>query len=282
MSFLALSAELRIQVYGYAVSLEEMSFSYYVGLYMSCRQIKREIDHEGARIHCAQLSRMIPKMLGVRIEMPTSFRDCRYLRLSLSTSYHHRGRRTLHCLFALHLGSIEITWDEDDRYTFYDNRIYMVTHRFPFKLAELNTGRMVIHRPYMHNKYKPRRESRFTRLWRYRGYEVIVRLLDSELMGKKWEWVTVYDRIGGTQPVRLLKHGDVYIDRQHNRKEELRAARVRKTRMRILCSIMALIVTYILLRLGVLCLRPLAISYGYIAPPHRASIINPKSEPTNP
>jgi hypothetical protein len=72
---------------------------------------------------------------------------------------------------------------------------------------------------------------------------VIDWLIDSTA-GMKWEWVIVCNRIGVTQSVRLLNHGDICFDQQHDRKQEMRTAMVKKSWMRILCSILALIVTH--------------------------------------
>lgn len=49
MPFLKLSRELRDEVYEYVTDLTTHSFVDYSGFYLSCQQIKNELDNEGAK-----------------------------------------------------------------------------------------------------------------------------------------------------------------------------------------------------------------------------------------
>jgi hypothetical protein len=50
MSFLTLPRELRNQVYEYITNLNTHPFKSYSGFYLSCRRVKQEVDHEGAKV----------------------------------------------------------------------------------------------------------------------------------------------------------------------------------------------------------------------------------------
>jgi hypothetical protein len=147
--------------------------------YMSCSQVKQEMDYEGARIHRAQLSRKLPAILCVRVEIPTSFKDSRYLCVSLSTKYSDIRRkwrttalqpwgfRSLQWLFDLHLDSVRVTWHEDECHAFFDNHVYWFTEHMHILMGEwnvLNTGRVVIHRPDMLQR-RPWRDDSYDGAW---------------------------------------------------------------------------------------------------------------------
>lgn len=89
MAFLSHPAELRNQVYEYALSLEETSFSYCAGLHMSCRQVRpRRCTFAPRSTHT-----QAPSNTSVQVKTLTSFKDCRHLCLSLSTRYHDVERQ---------------------------------------------------------------------------------------------------------------------------------------------------------------------------------------------
>lgn len=67
MSFLTLPTELRLQIYGLIVVPVDAPFSAYVGLYLSCHQVKAEIDTEAPKVLDLCLSDIKKSALGMNI-----------------------------------------------------------------------------------------------------------------------------------------------------------------------------------------------------------------------
>lgn len=85
MSFFSLSPELRNQIYGYATDNEMATLIDYAGLYMSCQQIKHEMEHEGLRLLHIYLKSKLSTTPGIRIDLPTTLSEGKNLSISLST-----------------------------------------------------------------------------------------------------------------------------------------------------------------------------------------------------
>ncbi|KAF2826815.1 hypothetical protein CC86DRAFT_406064 [Ophiobolus disseminans] len=124
MSFLSLPRELRNEVYAYATDLRTHSSADYSGFYMSCRQIKEELDIEGARCLKAYLTKFKPSSAaheGFLFDVPDTLKDMRNLRISLGTWTYTKFWGNAPSvddlawgdLFRLHLDSLTITYHDN-------------------------------------------------------------------------------------------------------------------------------------------------------------------------
>ena len=112
MSFLSLPTELRFEIYGYIAVPYEAPLSTYAGLYLSCRQVKDELDSEGTKLLEAHLSETIADVEGLRLDFPVTgtLSTMQHVHLVVcdrvcSVRFHH-----LSSLFSLHLSSITISY----------------------------------------------------------------------------------------------------------------------------------------------------------------------------
>jgi hypothetical protein len=79
MSFLCLPLELRLQIYGYISFPHDAPLSQYQGLYLSCQQIKNELDDEGAKVVRAFFSRLEARLRTCTITTPSSLVDMQHI-----------------------------------------------------------------------------------------------------------------------------------------------------------------------------------------------------------
>lgn len=133
MPFLALSRELRNHVYEYVTNLNTHPFKSYSGFYLSCRQIKEEVDYQGTKVlerRIAQLKRSFAGQNNLKLnpseQQPVTFKDMRSICLSLnSTIYTLNGPNsmshpTIHdlpyvqSLFEMHLDSLVVMHHDND------------------------------------------------------------------------------------------------------------------------------------------------------------------------
>ncbi|KAI4635186.1 uncharacterized protein J4E88_004740 [Alternaria novae-zelandiae] len=125
-SFLDLPAELRNQVYGYIAIPHTAPLSSYIGLYLSSRQIRSEMDSECAKIFRAYLKTFQDRHQDAHLVIPESFAEMQHVRLHvLPTSNSNLDRRLdkVTAIFLLHLASLSIIysfpedlqlWHEED------------------------------------------------------------------------------------------------------------------------------------------------------------------------
>ncbi|KAI4685701.1 hypothetical protein J4E81_008853 [Alternaria sp. BMP 2799] len=112
-SFLDLPAELRNQVYGYIAIPHTAPLSSYIGLYLSCRQIRSEMDSECAKIFRAYLKTFQDQHQDAHLVIPESFVEIQHVRLHvLPTSNSNLDRRfdKVTDIFLLHLASLSIIY----------------------------------------------------------------------------------------------------------------------------------------------------------------------------
>lgn len=86
MSFFSLPPELRYQIYGYMAIPYTEPFSVYHGLYLSCHQIKDEMDAECGPILDLHL-RSICSAVGVDLDLPVSLLEKQHP--TVSTRFSH-------------------------------------------------------------------------------------------------------------------------------------------------------------------------------------------------
>jgi len=80
-SFLDLPAELRNQVYGYIAIPHTAPLISHIGLYLSCRQIRSEMDSECAKIFRAYLKTFQDQHQDAHLVIPESFVEMQHFRL---------------------------------------------------------------------------------------------------------------------------------------------------------------------------------------------------------
>jgi hypothetical protein len=111
MSFLNLPLELRFQIYGITADPSIAPFSEYQGLYLSCRQIKDEMDTELPRAtnaHLARITALLPP--GVTISASGTLPAPLNVRVTLDRSMYPSSPRT--CLYLNGEGIVGVTpWD---------------------------------------------------------------------------------------------------------------------------------------------------------------------------
>jgi hypothetical protein len=79
MQFLCLPFELRLQIYGYISYPHDAPLSQYQGLYLSCSQIKNELDDEGTKVVRAFFSRLEARLKTCTITTPSSLVDMQHI-----------------------------------------------------------------------------------------------------------------------------------------------------------------------------------------------------------
>jgi len=112
-SFLDLPAELRNQVYGYIAIPHTAPLTSYIGLYLSCRQIRSEMDSECAKIFRAYLKTFQDQLQVAYLDIPETFAQMQHVHLHvLQTSDSNLDRRInkLTAIFPLHLASLSIIY----------------------------------------------------------------------------------------------------------------------------------------------------------------------------
>jgi len=125
-SFLDLPAELRNQVYRYIAIPHTAPLTSYIGLYLSCRQIRSEMDSECAKIFRNYLGTFQDQLQDAHLDIPETFTQMQHIRLHvLPTSDSNLDRRfdKATAIFLLHLASLSIIygfpedlhlWHEED------------------------------------------------------------------------------------------------------------------------------------------------------------------------
>jgi hypothetical protein len=76
MSFLSLPAELRFQIYG-IIAIPTIPFSAYHGMYLSCRQVKSELDEEGIKAVKAYVADIAAITPGIEIKITSGIPSVR-------------------------------------------------------------------------------------------------------------------------------------------------------------------------------------------------------------
>ncbi|KAI4668974.1 uncharacterized protein J4E79_001016 [Alternaria viburni] len=112
-SFLDLPAELRNQVYGYIAIPHIAPLSSYIGLYLSCRQIRSEMDSECAKIFRAYLKTFQDQHQDAHLDIPETFAQMQHVRLHViptKSSNPDRQLDTVTAIFSLHLASLSIIY----------------------------------------------------------------------------------------------------------------------------------------------------------------------------
>jgi hypothetical protein len=112
-SFLDLPAELRYQIYGYIAIPDTAPLSSYAGLYLSCRQIRLEMESECIKVFRAYLATLQNQLEETHVDLPESFAEMQRLRLNVKTFVFDPRTPRLHNLKAflsLHLASLSITY----------------------------------------------------------------------------------------------------------------------------------------------------------------------------
>ena len=113
-SFLDLPAELRNQVYGYIAIPHTVPLSSYIGLYLSCRQIRTEMDSECAKVFRQYLGTFQYQLQDAHLDMPETFAEMQHVRLHvtpITASNLVRWFDESTALFPLHLASLSIIHD---------------------------------------------------------------------------------------------------------------------------------------------------------------------------
>jgi hypothetical protein len=93
MSFFDLPTELRFQIYGLIAIPVTAPFSDFSGLYLSCHQIKAELDDESPRVLAAYLARIASGTPGATVSV-TSTGVRQHVRLTVNLSEFGSIRRT--------------------------------------------------------------------------------------------------------------------------------------------------------------------------------------------
>jgi hypothetical protein len=83
VSFLDLPAELRFHIYALVAIPTAAPFSTYCGLYLSCKQVKNELDSEGHRVLQAHMVELSALKLGIQVSTTTAFRSPQHLHVFL-------------------------------------------------------------------------------------------------------------------------------------------------------------------------------------------------------
>jgi hypothetical protein len=86
MSFLKLPTELRLKIYSYMAIPNEVPFSQYHGLYLSCHQIQAEMDRECGAILSAHLSSIRGQLTWAKFNVPDTFLEMQHIRLAINVA----------------------------------------------------------------------------------------------------------------------------------------------------------------------------------------------------
>jgi hypothetical protein len=109
-SFLDLPAELRYQIYGYIAIPDTAPLSSYAGLYLSCRQIRLEMDSECIKVFRAYLTTLQDQLEETHVDLPESFAEMQHVRLNVKTLIWNPQFDNLETFLSLHLASLSITY----------------------------------------------------------------------------------------------------------------------------------------------------------------------------
>ncbi|CAA9962927.1 hypothetical protein CFE70_006351 [Pyrenophora teres f. teres 0-1] len=174
--FLALPAEIRLEIYSNMAVPRDNSFWYYRGLYMSCSQVRNEMDHECGKIlrkHLEEIKNSWPSTFGLGLLIPKGFSDMHRVVLRIPELFisltavehinkHQRFFMDLSPLFTLHLQSITMRIETREtnrpRKLTYGNMIKMTgmcastlpkNHVLYNPSAEANTRRIMLDTTYI-------------------------------------------------------------------------------------------------------------------------------------
>ncbi|KAF2826976.1 hypothetical protein CC86DRAFT_370071 [Ophiobolus disseminans] len=152
MTFLRLPHELRFAIYAIvAISATAPFSAEYSGLYLSCRQIKKEVDSEGPKALSAHISIIAKDIPGVQLTVlnAASFPARQHVRLALDPTI---SKSDLPCkgafpqIFALHLATLTISYGTEHETTTWLTNLFMRNNhainaqRVTLVLYELNTA----------------------------------------------------------------------------------------------------------------------------------------------
>ncbi|KAF2826975.1 hypothetical protein CC86DRAFT_382020 [Ophiobolus disseminans] len=117
LSFLALPPELRFQVYA-IIANPDTPFSSYRGLYLSCQEVKSEIDHEASKLlatYFTMLTNCAPAGIAISFSTNAPFPAPQHIHLTIDIVMYPRRfypeKKFLEHIFALHLASPTIKFD---------------------------------------------------------------------------------------------------------------------------------------------------------------------------
>lgn len=119
MALLSIPIELRLQIYKHITIRTVAPLSVYRGVYLSCRQIKSELDNEGPKILLKYLSKLVSKIPDIQLSLPGSIFAMQHIRMTLSESitdsensvFLHKKFTILVRLLRLHLSSLTFTYE---------------------------------------------------------------------------------------------------------------------------------------------------------------------------
>jgi hypothetical protein len=157
-SFLDLPAELRLRIYGLIATPTNAPFSAYHGLYLSCRQIAAELDHEAPKILKSFVSDLESCIPGAQLTISTTFLAPLHLNVTLDPDmYPTRDSVTsshpLVSSIRLHVNSITIGWPEGCQFSLRGQvgGALWLFKIVPYVAAEIKARRVVVHTSQMHS-----------------------------------------------------------------------------------------------------------------------------------
>jgi hypothetical protein len=175
-SFLTLPAELRLQIYTDLAIPLHTPFSAYHGLYLSCRQIRTEIDIYCGPLYAKYLSRELSMLEWASFELPPTFLQMHHLHITIHSNYtvdwnchEYDYFMQLDGLFRLYLGSLTVALHPELR----DAENLVLQILAGKKRGELNASRVVGVMPRM-----MRSDERF--------FHVVVEAMDLGRVEVRW------------------------------------------------------------------------------------------------
>ncbi|KAF2826974.1 hypothetical protein CC86DRAFT_406206 [Ophiobolus disseminans] len=121
MSLLDLPTELRFQVYSYISVPLEAPFANYHGLYLSCNQVKEDINSEGSRLFRTYLASVKRQLKNASFAKPYAFLAMHHVHLIKGTHPLKRvvPHRDLKPMLGLHLVSLTVSLRKENKYSDY-------------------------------------------------------------------------------------------------------------------------------------------------------------------
>jgi hypothetical protein len=220
MSFFDIPPEIRLEIYGYVANLNSAPFIDAHGLFLSCRQINDEMEHEGRKLLRSQYAttkRNLPTGGGILFDIPTTFHQLRHLRISLSTAvFTTYGPPIdpyildqLQVILGLDLDSLTVTVHEEANAPWSDDNFEYIGRQILVRAMKgdsaLKAQKLVVDLPQL-------------TLWQAKSY--IVSMADTTSHRVQWreaDWVVrpgprtilVLERIGSEKPV--IRHCEGYV-----------------------------------------------------------------------
>jgi hypothetical protein len=153
MSFLDLPPEMRFQVYAYIAIPDSAPFSDYHGMYLSCKQIRTEMNKECGRVLGSHLKAIQTSLIKMSITIPTTFLAMQHIHLTYDFPRPREPSNTypffepLSRLLDLRLASLTVTTAKGSRQWF-TRMVWPIEWVFSrFYREEIHARRIVVEIP---------------------------------------------------------------------------------------------------------------------------------------